>query len=460
MVQTPGRFVRGAAWARVAAGLAPAASYAGVGDQLVKLVAADGEAMESFGFGLAIGDGVAVVGARHDDDNGFRAGSVYLFDAATGAQVAKLLADEGAPDDVFGWAVGIDGETIIVGAPAVWNPAAPGCAYLFDSASGLQIATLTASDAAAGDSLGLAVALGGGLALVGAIEDDDNGGSSGSAYLFDAASGEQLAKMLPDDGAPGDRFGQAVAIGGGIAVVSAYTDRDNGAGSGSVYVFDVSHPSNPTQLAKILPDDGAAGDLFGFSLALDGTTAIIGCSFDDAGAGAAYLFDLSDPASPIQAAKLVADDRQAGDGFGVSVGIAGGVAIVGAYQDDDLGDDSGAAYLFDVSDQSSPTQIAKLRSDDGATDDMFGRHVAIAGRLALCGAYGDDDHGEHTGSAYLFDAGMCAADFNGDGLTDSRDVIAFLNAWAAGDAAADFDGNGVIDSRDAIGFLNAWVSGC
>jgi hypothetical protein len=54
----------------------------------------------------------------------------------------------------------------------------------------------------------------------------------------------------------------------------------------------------------------------------------------------------------------------------------------------------------------------------------------------------------------------CVADFNGDGMVDSRDVIAFLNSWAAGDGAADANGDGAIDTRDVILFLNLWAAGC
>jgi hypothetical protein len=54
----------------------------------------------------------------------------------------------------------------------------------------------------------------------------------------------------------------------------------------------------------------------------------------------------------------------------------------------------------------------------------------------------------------------CRVDLNGDGVVDTRDVLAFLNLWTAGDDSADFDGNGVVDTRDVLGFLNAWVAGC
>jgi hypothetical protein len=54
----------------------------------------------------------------------------------------------------------------------------------------------------------------------------------------------------------------------------------------------------------------------------------------------------------------------------------------------------------------------------------------------------------------------CVADFNGDGAVDTRDVIAFLNAWNADDSSADIDGNGTVDTRDVIAYLNLWTAGC
>lgn len=57
-------------------------------------------------------------------------------------------------------------------------------------------------------------------------------------------------------------------------------------------------------------------------------------------------------------------------------------------------------------------------------------------------------------------ASPCPADFNGDGEANSRDVLAFLNAWNASDPRADCDGSGTIDTRDVTCFLNLWTAGC
>ena len=105
---------------------------------------------------------------------------------------------------------------------------------------GDQLAKLLPNDGAAGDQFGHSVAIGGATAIVGAKWDDDNGGGSGSAYLFDTTTGRQIFKLLPDDGAALDHFGGSVAISGVTAIIGAPLDADNGSLSGSVYLFDTT----------------------------------------------------------------------------------------------------------------------------------------------------------------------------------------------------------------------------
>ena len=138
--------------------------------------------------------------------------------------------------------------------------------------------------------------------------------------------GDQLAKLLPDDGAFEHHFGNSVAIDGEIVVVGAPWDDYNGYWTGSAYLFDTT---TGTQIAKLLPDDGAQGDLFGNSVGVRGITAVVGAHQNDI-YGSAYLFDTS---AGQQLAKLSPDDGPALL-FGFSVAISDGTAIVGAYGDD------------------------------------------------------------------------------------------------------------------------------
>ncbi len=451
--------------AAAASVLSPAPAYADLGDQLFKLLANDAAANDLFGLSVAISGATAIVGAPNDDDNGSSSGSAYLFDTTTGQQIAKLLPNDGAAGDLFGSSVAISGSTAIVG---VWrdadNGSDSGSACLFDTTTGRQIAKLLPGDGAAFDHFGHSVAISGTTAIVGAENDDDNDEQSGSAYLFDTSTGQQIAKLLANDGAWYDYFGASVAISGEVAIVGAFWDDDNGQNSGSAYLFD---STTGQQLFKLLADDGAAGDGFGWSVAISGATAIVGASGDDdngATSGSAYLFDTTTGA---QIAKLLANDGAAGDVFGSSVAISGDTAIVAARWDNDNGDGSGSAYLFDISDPANPTQIFKVLPDDGAEFDFFGQSVAISGatgnETAIVGAPWDDDNGDASGSAYLFDAAGDSAipgDLDGDGSVGVKDLLILLGSWGdcpdCKNCPADLDVDCTVGVKDLLILLGNW----
>ena len=272
--------------------------------------------------------------------------------------------------------------------------------------------------------------------------------------------GDQLFKLLPKDGAANDRFGVSVAINGTTAIVGAYWDsHDNGSNSGSAYLFDTA---TGRQFTKLVPDDGAAGDNFGSSVAISGATAIVGAGGDDdngMGSGSAYLFDISDPANPTQLFKLLPNDGAAEDLFG-SVAISGATAIVGASGDDDSGSRSGSAYLFDTT---TGQQIAKLLPNDGEAFDYFGVSVAISPDgigTAIVGVSGDDDNGSRSGSAYLFDASSCPWDLDDDAVVGVPDLLSLLGSWGPcppkGDCPADFDNTGDVGVKDLLVLLGNW----
>ena len=422
-----------------------------------RLLAGDGAVSDYFGNSVAISGTTAVVGAFRDTDNGDFSGSAYLFDTTTGQQIAKLLPSDGAAGDRFGESVAISGTTAVVGA---WhdddNGSGSGSAYLFDTTTGQQIAKLLPEDGISYHYFGGKVAISGTTALIGATGDDDNGTDSGAAYLFDTSTGQQIAKLLPEDGAAADSFGVSVAISGTTAVVGAHLDDDSGNRSGSAYLFDTT---TGLQIAKLLPEDGTSYHYFGGSVAISGTTAMVGADQDDdngTSSGAAYLFDTS---TGQQIAKLLPEDGAAADSFGFSVAISGTTAVIGAYTDDDNGNRSGAAYLFDTS---TGQQIAKLLPSDGATYDCFGISVAISGTAVLVGASrGDDDNGFSSGSVYLFSLAMpCVADVNGDGDLTPTDFTAWINAFNENQIRCDQNGDGSCTPTDFTAWIANYSAGC
>lgn len=154
-----------------------------------------------------------------------------------------------------------------------------------------------------------------------------------------------------------------------------------------------------------------------------------------------------------QEAKLLASDGEAEERFGWSVSISGDTAIVGARYDDDNGSHSGSAYVFHY-DGATWVQEAKLLACDGAASDFFGYSVSISGHTAVIGACGDDDNGDYSGSAYVFEDLQCPADFDGDGDVDTADLLHLLGCWGMG--CGDVDGDCDTDTADLLAVLGAW----
>ena len=325
------------------------------------------------------------------------------------AQVTKLTA--------FGNSVAVDGDTMVIRARR--DNSNRGSAYVFIRQSGTwsQAAKLTASDGATGDSFGLSVAVHGNTIVVGAYGDDDNGSNSGSAYVFTKpangwATTNTAAKLTASDGAADDEFGRSVAVHGDTIVVGAYGDEDNGYNSGSAYVF--TKPTDgwvtTSTAAKLTASDGAANDWFGIRVAVHEDTIVVGAHYDDdngTDSGSAYVFTkpANGWATTSTAAKLTASDGAAYDYFGLSVAVHGDTIVVGAWQDDDNGSESGSAYVFTkpTNGWATTSTAAKLTASDGAADDYFGRSVAVHGDTIVVGAWQDDDNGNNSGSAYVYE---------------------------------------------------------
>ncbi|MCB1583684.1 MAG: FG-GAP repeat protein [Xanthomonadales bacterium] len=263
----------------------------------------------------------------------------------------------------------------------------------------MQEESLTAADAQEYDEFGYQVSLWGDRALIGMPGDDDG---KGAAYLFDynGASWIQSAKLTVDDGVGGDEFGCDVSLEGDRALIGARGDDSN---SGSAYVFEFDG-SVWSQRAKLTAIDGTEDDVFGESVSLLGNRALVGAYRDDdidTDSGAAYVFEVAGEVWT-QTAKLVPSDGAGNDWFGWSVSLSNNRALIGAIWDDEKGIDSGSAYIFDFN-GSEWIQTTKLISSDGEAGDNFGNSVGLLNNRALVGAVLDDDYGSYSGSAYVFD---------------------------------------------------------
>lgn len=358
----------------------------------------------------------------------------------------RLMASDASAQDYFGISVSISGDTAVVGA---WNDdhsgrfdAGSAYVYVRNGENWTQQAKLIASDPGDADYFGYSVSVSGDTAVIGAWKDGFFN-LPGAAYVFVRSAGvwTQQAKLLPSDGAADDQFGYSVALDGDTAVIGSPSDNHAaGADAGSAYVFTRAGASW-TQRTKMIAPDAAANDGFGRRVALDGDTVLVGSWLDDhAGgdaAGSAYIYVGTNGMWSFEA-KLTASDAAAGDNFGASVGISGDTAVIGASRDDHVsGSDAGSAYVF-VRSAGVWSQQAKLVSSDSVADDRFGDAVSVAGDVAVIGAP-FDDHGAGTnaGTAYIYlrsgSTWLKRARFRG---TDPQRVSQFAAAVAVADGTA------------------------
>jgi hypothetical protein len=369
-----------------------------------KLTASDTEGGQNFGWAVALDGDVAVVGAGFDDDNGPGAGAAYVFryDDTLGqwAEEQKLTASDGTATDRFGHAVAVEGDVAVIGAAQDDDLALyAGSAYVFRYDPGMDTWTeeqkLVASDGVFGDNLGAAVSISGDVILLGA-ETDDLGLDAGAAYVFryDTGSGQwiEAQKLLASDGEAAARFGGAVAVDGEVTLIGAELDFDQGLTTGSAYVFRYDAGADAwVEERKLLASDGAAFDNFGFSVALDGETALVGAFVTDAAgldSGAVYRFRYDDTTGEwTEEEKLVASDGETSDYFGVSVALDGDAALVGAEGVDDRGDAAGASYVFrnpkgTAAEPGAPERFALAQN----APNPFARSTVIAYALPEAGA--------------------------------------------------------------------------
>ena len=487
----------------VAAALAfalSAVAVAGPPVQEGKLLASDGEQLDTFGYAVSMTSvagiasptaDLALVGIPYDIVGPIvNKGSVNIYKRATNGTWAfegKLVAADGATNDYFGASVSVFGNTAVVGAPGddTGTMFDHGSAYVFTRTTAgvwTQAAKLVAADGAASDVFGSATAItntviasatSGDLVVVGAWSDDFGTlTDQGSAYIFKksaAGTWTQEGKFwaVGADGAANEYYGSAVAAYGERAVLGCPGDDISGAvDRGSAYVWKRASTGVWAQETKLVASDGAGGDAFAGSLAMSADSVLAGAANDDfatvADRGSAYVFVVSG-AVWTQQAKIVAADGLANDRFGTSVGISGSSAIVTAPNDDGLAasgstswTDLGAAYLFERV-GTMWGEKHRFTASDGQNGKSFGQSAAMWGRYAVVGAPGDDigtPPRQNQGSAYAFE--LIPTDCNNNSIPDAEDIASGIaqdcntnqipdSCDIAAATSTDVDANGVPD---------------
>jgi FG-GAP repeat len=321
------------------------------------------------------------------------------FAAAASAAEQTLRATDGKPFDQFGYSVGISGDTAVAGSifNKVGTNEKQGAAYVFINSDGTwtEQAKLVDGDGAVDDELGLSVAISGGTVAVGSYKSDigpnENQGST-CIFVRSGTTWTQQAKLTASDGAAGDLFGFSVAIDGDTVAIGAVSKNVGPfAGQGAAYVF-VRSGGNWVQQASLRDEAGFTSDNFGRAVAISGDTLVVGADEYDVGAntnqGVAYVF-VRNGSVWVEQAKLTAEDGVQYDRFGQAVAIFGDTIVVGSQAGLTGNTNQGAAYVFQRHDGVWTTQ-AKLIATDGVAYDSFGYSVALSGDTLAIGAFGVD----------------------------------------------------------------------
>jgi hypothetical protein len=386
-------------------------------DDAIPLTATDGQFGELFGYSVAIDGDTAVIGASFADiGDSVNQGAVYVYtsNGTSWLQQQKLVADDGAEFDEFGYAVAIDGDTVVIGAARAdifISSDDLGAVYVFtrDDTTWTQQQKITVTDISYQANFGHAVAVDGNTLIAGAYRAEaDNNPNQGAAYVYtrSGSAWSQEQKLTSSDGTAWDEFGQSVALQEDTALIGAVKANVGDLEQGAGYVFTRSGTIWTEQQKLVASDDAFGAIGVGKAVALDSDTAVLGANHaspdDNFYQGAATVFTF-DGTIWNEQQKLVASDGAAFDEFGVSVALVGDTVAVGAFEADISGNaGQGAAYVFTRS-GSVWSEQQKLIANDGSTDDHFGCAVALDHESAVIGAYGVDIEGNvDQGRALVF----------------------------------------------------------
>ena len=335
------------------------------GTNPIKVVSSDTSTFDEFALSVAIGNSKIAAGMLGADDGGDASGSAFIYDL-DGTNEVKLTASDAAAGDRFGSAVAIGNSKVAVGAK---NEGTGGAVYVYNL-DGTGEVKITPSDTASSDEFGRSVAIGNNKLYVGSPQDDDGGSDSGSVYIYNL-DGTGESKLTPSDGRSFARFGNALAFGHDKIVVGAYTDSPAGSpAGGSVYVYD----ADGTNEVKIRSSDIATSDDFGHAVAIGSNKIVVGAPTDDDGAsntGSVYVYNLDGTGE----VKITASDAAQDNKFGAAVAVGGNKIYVGAAFGDDTGttNNSGSMYIYNL----DGTGEVKIPNPEGDSNARFGASMAL-----------------------------------------------------------------------------------
>ncbi|MCA8975876.1 MAG: FG-GAP repeat protein [Planctomycetes bacterium] len=373
--------------------------------ELDRLTVQNASTFSAFGSAVALSGDVMVVGASDDAVPQNYTGSVFVFRRSNGnwVQEQKLTASNGGLLHEFGRSVAIDGNVIVVGAPAPITSSFNGAAYVFrfDGSQWNEEQILLP----AGDWIGWDVDIEGDRIVVGAMYTDLPGAAEAGAawvYDFDGTTWNATQRLTASDHFGHDLFGSAVGLSGNTILVGARGESDNGLQLyyiGAVYSFDLT-PSGWVETQKFRANLAEEQAQFGSSLAIDGDVAVIGAPAKNYREGAAY-FVHRQGGTWVEDAKVLSPWPGYNHYFGLNLDLAGDLALIADLGRDMNGNPGGTVFAYRF-DGSAWLDEPSFQGSHTVSGSGFGQAVALDGTAAAVTSW-ETNSNAVDGAAYLFD---------------------------------------------------------
>lgn len=433
----------------------------------IELLSSNGIGYARAGFAVAAADDIVVVGAYGDENNLVGAGSAKVYRLIGGVWVeeAELLPPVPAVGDWFGYSVDTDGERIVVGVP--YGPAGainraghvivfrnePGTGWVFEA---------RLEDATFEDEFGYSVAIDEDRILVGAPGFGPPNSEVGRVLVYERSGTtwdfEQILQVPAGDTRA--RAGHSVALDMPFAIIGAPGD-DSVFGTpdgGAAFAYEYTGLGWST-ITELTPIIAAADGAFGWSVAVDSGTAVVGSPdrFSNTDySGLASVFTYDSGAWPQSSSIPPAYGTASGDHFGEAVAILGDQMVIGATGRDYIAGYTrvGSNWQLNTSNLFDPPGI-QTRSE-------FGTAIAISDLAIIVGAESTDVPETNTGSAFVYPNGCpCPGDFDQNGSANFFDfssyIAAYNDAYPGADLAEPF---GTFNFFDISAFVTNYQAGC
>lgn len=356
-----------------------------------------------FGWSVSMSGNLVTVGAQGETVDGYLAGAghAYIFNSATGKLIFSLTSPNPIYDGDFGYSVYMSGKLVAIGAPGetVDGDLFAGHAYIFNAVTGKLVTALTSPNVQSFGDFGFSVSMNGKLVTVGAVDETADGYSdAGHAYVFNANTGKLIQTLTSPNAQSYGWFGYSVSMSGKLVTVGAQEETADGyAGAGHAYIFNVV----TGKLIQTLTSPKAQSDgLFGTSVSASGALVTVGAEAEIVDgytyAGHTYVFNAI---SGKLVQTLTSPNAQSDGFFGQSVSMTAKLVVVGA--PDETADGysyAGHAYEFNAN---TGKLVQTLSSPNAQEGGAFGWSVFMSGKLVTVGApYEPTTSAE--GYAYIF----------------------------------------------------------